>query len=171
MRIEITKGEKDDAIAVTRGDGSTAFTRFPKKGPVPHDGVHFFVERGLGLAEGFWGMVARGRHPEELVELAKAAGHASAKRFGEPDASIVQLLQAERIVECFEADLWSPGGDDMAAFVDFARIACESSLVPTPETMEAQAAVIRVQITCFAKEWLALPQGGSVQWQWPEGNV
>ncbi|MCW1402199.1 hypothetical protein OKA06_07605 [Novosphingobium sp. MW5] len=93
MRIEITKGEKDDAIAVTRDDGSTAFTGFPKKGPVPHDGVHFFVEQELGLARGFWGMVSAGHHPEELAELAKAAGHASAKRFGDPDPAIIELLQ------------------------------------------------------------------------------
>lgn len=170
MRIEITKGEKDDAIAVTRGDGSTAFTRFPKKGPVPHDGVHFFVEQGLGLARGFWGMVFAGHHPEELAELAKVAGHASAKRFGDPDPAIVELLQAERLVECYEADLWSPGGDDMAAFVDFARIACESSLVPLPDRLEAQAANIRAAIAQFAKDWKAMPAGGTMRLEWLEGG-
>ncbi|MFM5932128.1 MAG: hypothetical protein ACKOPQ_14580 [Novosphingobium sp.] len=171
MRIEITRGQSDDAITMTRRDGSTAATRFPKKGPVPHDAVHYFVERGLNLRQGFWGMVAAGHHPEDIAELAKAAGHASAKRFGVPDAAIVELLQAERLVECFEADLWSPGGaGDAQAFCDFAAVACQSSLVPLPSQFAAHAEGIRNAIASFALEWMDLPQGGSMQFDLDEGD-
>ena len=86
MRIIITKGERDDRIEVLRADGSGASTRFPRKGPVPHDATHYVVESGLGITKGFWGLVAAGRHPEEIAEIAKAAGHASAKRASRPGA-------------------------------------------------------------------------------------
>ena len=73
-----------------------------------------YVEKELGIREGFWGMVADGRHPEEIAGDCQGAGHASAKRAGIPDPSIVPILQAERIVECFEADLWSRAQTDLS---------------------------------------------------------
>lgn len=165
MRIEITKGQRDDRIAIQRRDGTRADTVFPKKGPVPHDAVHWFVERELGLSRGFWGMVAAGAHPEDIAEIAKAAGHASAKRASTPAAGIVELLQAERIVECFEADLWSGGGaaQDLIAL---AETACGYSVVPLP-AMDA-AAVERIQfgIAVFAEEWAAVPQGHVAVLEW-----
>lgn len=158
MRIEITKRARDDEIVVTRSDGSSVRTTFPKKGPVPHDAVHLFVEEELQLERGFWGMVASGHDPEEIQEIARAGGHASAKRMGAPDAAIVELLQAERIVECFEADLW--GGCGAAAdLIAVAATACEASLVPLPEIDEAAVDRIRARLGAFAREWIAAPQG------------
>ncbi len=66
MRIEITKGERADRIRVNRPDGTVLDYAMPKKGPVPHDAVHYFVERALGLADAFWGMIARGCIPMPL---------------------------------------------------------------------------------------------------------
>src|SRR3990167_4547408 len=67
MRIDITKGTSDDAIAIERADGTRALTRFPKKGPLPHDGVHAIVERALGFRRAFWGHVAGGGRPGGLA--------------------------------------------------------------------------------------------------------
>lgn len=166
MRIEITKGQAEDRITIARADGSRAETRFPKKGPVPHDAVHWFVERELGLANGFWGMVAAGMHPEAIQDLAKAAGHASAKRAEVPDAAIVELLQAERLVECFEADLWSPGGA-AADLVALGEGACGFSHVPAPTGFDA-AAVLRIRsaLGAFAQDWIAAPQGYCATLEW-----
>ena len=93
MKIVITKGRGSDAIAITRADGTRADTTLSQKGPVPHDAVHWFVERAFALDRGFWGMVAAGNHPEAVAGIAKDAGHASASRNRVPDASIVELLQ------------------------------------------------------------------------------
>jgi hypothetical protein len=166
MRIEITKGQTEDRIAITRADGSRAETRFPKKGPVPHDAVHWFVERELGLAKGFWGMVAAGLHPEAIQEIAKAAGHASAKRAEVPDDEIVELLQAERLVECFEADLWNPGGA-AADLVALGEGACGFSHVPPPAGFD-EAAVERIRgaLGAFAQVWIAAPQSHCAELEW-----
>jgi len=167
MQITFTKGQREDWIAVTRDDGSRAETRFPHKGPVPHDAVHLFVEAGLGLTKGFWGLIATGRHPEELAELAKAAGHASAKRAGVPDASIVELLQAERLVEVFEADLWSGSQSGEGALIELGQTACSYSHVPLPVRPDGSVATIQMAIANFAHSWGSVPTGDTAEFSWP----
>lgn len=166
MRIEIAKGRNQDRIVLTRADGSRAETTFPHKGPVPHDAVHWFVERELGLRQGFWGMVAGGLHPEAIQEIAKAAGHASAKRAEVPDGKIVELLQAERVVECFEADLWG-GGGAAAELIALADTACATSRVARPAALD-EAAVERIRqgLGAFARAWIAAPQGHVAVLEW-----
>lgn len=170
MQIVFTKGVADDAIEARRDDGSEVHTSFPHKGPVPHDAVHFFVEFGLGIERGFWGMVAEGRHPEDIAATAKAFGHASASRPGIPDASIVQIVQAERIVECFEADLWSGGGDP-ETLRDVIRAGCEQSLLPTPQLSDAEIETVRRAIGEFHDRWAAIPVGGSCRLEWRESRA
>jgi len=165
MRIAITKGDTDDLVAIRREDGSYAQARVPKKGPVPHDAVHYFVETGLNLAHGFWGHVAQGLHPDELVELAKAGGHASASRAEVPDAAIVELVQAERLVESFEADLWSGGGeeDDILAM---ARAGCATAHVALPSLAGGTVEAVRSSLMQFACDWIDAPVGHVVQLRW-----
>ncbi len=165
MVIVITKGRDEDDLAITRADGSKALTHFPKKGPVPHDAVHFFVERGLGLEQGFWGTVASGMHPEHIGALAKAAGHASASRAQVPAESIVELVQAERLVECFEADLWGGGGSD-DDLVAVAEAGCAASFVPLPVIAPGAVARIRDELATFAGEWTKAPLGHEQVLRW-----
>lgn len=168
MKIAITKGRGADAIAIARADGTRADTRLPHKGPVPHDAVHWFVERAFALDRGFWGMVAGGLHPEALQELAKAAGHASAKRAGLPDPEIVQLLQAERIVECFEADLWSGGSGAAADLLAMAETACAGSHVAMPAVPAEAVEAVREGLGAFAREWMAAGEGHVVLLEWEQ---
>lgn len=165
MVILITKGERQDRIEASRADGSSVRTTFAKKGPIPHDAVHFFVEQQLGVARGFWGLVAAGHHPEEISDLAKAAGHASAKRAGPPQPHIVPILQAERIVECFEADLWGGNGDNDSLRA-MAKAGCEQSLVPVPVLDDAAIDRIRAAIFHLLNRWAELPVGGSISLHW-----
>lgn len=165
MRIAITKGRSADFIVINRDDGSHVETSFPHKGPVPHDAVHYFVERALGLKLAFWGMVAKGAHPEDLVEIAKAAGHASASRARVPEPEIVELIQAERVVECFEAELWSNGSDD-AGLLAMAETGCETSHVPLPNIGQSALGEARDALRAFAAEWIAAPVGYVATLDW-----
>ena len=167
MRISITKGETEDRLDMERADGSQASTRFPHKGPIPHDFVHYAVESELGLERGFWGLVASGHHPEEVQDIAKAAGHASAKRAEVPAADFVQAIQAERVVEAFEADHWSGGTGDAAGVISMAQAGCEQSLVPPGPMDESAVARIRARIADFSARWAALAPGETVVLEWP----
>jgi hypothetical protein len=165
MEITVTKGRGQDRIAARRADGSSVETSFPHKGPVPHDAVHFFVERGLCISGGFWGLVAGGWHPEDIAGLARANGHASASRAGLPGDAIVELLQAERLVECFEADLWSGTGDD-AALLEVARTGCAASHVPCPAALAQALPAIRDELAEFACTWLDVDEGQVARLVW-----
>jgi hypothetical protein len=169
MKIRITKGERDDRIEMRRGDGSVARTTFPKKGPVPHDVVHLLVESELGIVHGFWGLIAGGAEPDDVQDMAKAAGHASASRAEVPAAHFVPAIQAERIVECFEADLWS-GGTDNGSVRDLARAGCEQSLVPCPDLADGSIDRIRTRLAAFRDGWAALATGGAVEFEWPSAT-
>lgn len=166
MEIRITKGQSEDRIAIVQADGALMDTTFPKKGFIPHDAVHLFVERELGLKRAFWGMVAAGRHPEQIAGIAKAAGHASASRNTVPDESIVELLQAERLVECFEADQWSGGTGAAEDLLAMAEVACTSSHVPLPQISAAQVEAVREQILAFAQGWMTAPLGHVASFTW-----
>jgi hypothetical protein len=139
---------------------------FPKKGPIPHDAVHLIVESALEMTQGFWGMVAGGADPMQIQDLAKAAGHASAKRAMPPEPTIVELIQAERLVECFEAELWSPGAD-LETFRGVAAAACEASHVPCPDLPDAVIVAIRNRIAAFAYDWRELQMGQDISLRWP----
>lgn len=164
LRIEITKGEAKDAIAVTRADGGSERFVFPKKGPAPHDVLHIIVEKRLGFASGFWGMIAAGVASSDIQEIAKAGGHASATRAGVPAPSIVQLIQAERLVECFEADLWGQP-TDFDTFRSVAAAACDASFVPAVALGDAEIGAIRAEVAAFTREWSAAPVGARFQFE------
>ncbi len=166
MIVTIIKQRDDDRIVIERPAKPPIETRFPKKGPVPHDAVHMIVERALGLRQGFWGMIADGVDPDEVQDIAKAAGHASAKRAQPPEPGIVELLQAERVVECFEAALWD-GGADPATLRDIARVACESSFVPLPPLDDAIVDTVMAQVLDLHRTWTPAPVGHSLRYDWP----
>jgi hypothetical protein len=166
MRITITKGEREDRIKAVRADGSSVYTAFPHKGPVPHDAVHFYVESALAIPDAFWGTVARGEHPEAIAALAKAAGHASASRAAIPEESIVRLVQAERAVECFEADLWGGSGSSPETIRDTIAAGCEQSLVPPLEITDEAIECIRSSLRDMRARWSAAAAGDHLLFHW-----
>ncbi len=166
MEIVITKGHADDRIEIRRADGHVAETCFPKKGPVPHDAVHAIVEEVLGLRRGFWGMVAAGHDPDHIQEIAKAAGHASAKRATTPEAAIVELIQAERIVEAAEAALWS-GGSDIDGMRHLAETGCAASFVPAPALSDANLETILDRLVALRDHWVSAASGYQLRFSWP----
>ena len=170
MRISITKGDSEDRLDMERADGSRASTSFPHKGPIPHDFVHYAVESELGFDRGFWGLVEAGHAPEDIQEMAKAAGHASAKRAEVPAAEFVSAIQAERVVEAFEADHWSGGSGDPSGVTYMAEAGCVQSLVPPPAMDDALVERVRRRIADFSARWASLAPGERIELAWPGGQ-
>ena len=165
MDITITKGSDRDWLHISRPDGTEDKSTFPKKGMIPHDIVHYIVEQELAFLGGFWGYVANGTAISDIQEIAKNAGHASSKRAEIPEQHVIELLQAERIVECFEADQWS-SGTDYDTFRDVIEAACASSHVPAPKIDDLRIEKIRAQISEFTAKWTTTPVGDMVQITW-----
>src|SRR5579872_6166011 len=167
MRITIIKGERKDRIEAVRADGSCLSISFPHKGPIPHDLVHFHVESELAIADAFWGRVEAGKDPEEIAGLAKAAGHASATRAAVPDTSIVGLIQAERAVECFEADLWSGSESSPETIREMIGVACAQSLVPPLGVSDGAIEHVRARLSDVRCRWSASSIGDCLVLEWP----
>jgi hypothetical protein len=166
MRIEITKGANEDRIAILRDDGSRAITTFPKKGWFPHDAVHLIVEKHLEFDNGFWGHIAAGNEPDDISAMAKEGGHPSASRAGKPCNAIVELIQAERLVECFEAELWGQPSS-FETFTSVLRAACEHSQIPPPNLTENDMQAMRDQLAELGGKWRDLPIGQKLDLCWP----
>lgn len=169
MQIQVTKGERSDWVEARRADGSVARENVPHKGPLAHDLVHYVVETELDFDRGFWGLIAAGNEPQQIVEMAKAAGHASAKRAVLPDPDFIQAIQVERIVESFEAELWSRGSDNDALRA-MARAGCDQSLVSFPKLGDEAIERARARVVSFAEQWASLSIGESLTLDWPEGK-
>src|SRR5580704_11867394 len=90
--------ERRDRVYVNRSDGSSTGWDFPSYGDrLPHDLCHLVVEEGLGIVEGFWGLVARG------VEVTLVDDQATLVRNGRPLVEEVgidfsDLVRAEEAV-------------------------------------------------------------------------
>ncbi|MEM9387952.1 MAG: hypothetical protein AAGA68_23055 [Pseudomonadota bacterium] len=155
------KGKTCDLIKVVRDNGAVDISEFPKKGVVPHDAVHWIVERHMGMVAGFWGTVFSGVGLDAVADRTRAGGHASSTRAVAPDATIVELVQAERLVECFEADMWSvPSAPEV--FRDVLRAACLQSQVAAPAITDADILKIRKALKALHESWGAIPLGTSL---------
>jgi hypothetical protein len=137
---------------VIRRDGGSESFLVPCKGMYPHDALHFIVESTLGLTNAFWGRIARGEQPEDIQRSAKEGGHASASRAQLPAAEVIELIQAERLVECVEAELWG-GVSDLETFREVYAAACNHSHVQPLAVSEAQLSNIRDGIEELKKQW------------------
>ncbi len=169
MQILVTKGERADWIEARRDDGTVERENVPHKGPVAHDLVHFAVETELAMDRGFWGLIAAGHAPQQIVEIAKSAGHASAKRASMPDPHFVQAIQVERIVESFEAESWS-GGADNDSLRAMAEAGCDQSLVSCPLLSDTAIDRIRARLSGLADHWSTLAAGETLTLDWPLGT-
>lgn len=137
---------------VTRRDGIRKSFVVPCKGLYPHDAVHFIVESTMELTNAFWGRIARGEQPEDIQKAAKDGGHASAGRAQAPAAEVIELIQAERLVECVEAELWG-GFSDIETFREVYAAACSQSHVHPLAVSDAQLLKIRGDLEQLKSRW------------------
>ena len=94
-----------DRIYVTRQDGTSTFWDFPSYGDrLPHDLIHLVVEDGLGIVDGFWGMVDSG------VEVTLIDNQATLVADGrplveKPGIDFSDLMRAEQAVALLSPSL------------------------------------------------------------------
>lgn len=170
MRIRFTKGpSRDDGVEILDECGGRVVGRVPKKGPVPHDAAHLVVEGAVGAQTAFWGRVAAGASFDEIASIARRGGHPSAKRVErDADPEIHELIQAERLVECLEAELWAGHADD-ATLLDVLARACRQSRVPVPELDSAALERARADLAQLRQSWEALEPGQVLELVWSPG--
>jgi hypothetical protein len=147
MRIAFHRsGESHDRIYVNRDDGSELGWRWPAGGP-PHDLMHYAVETELGLADGFWGLVATGAN----FNFATAHAQVDPATRTLSDEQVAGLIRAEAIVSA---------ATTAATVPDFAPEAPDGW--DATELVRARAAALR-----WLNRWRALPAGDTLVVDYP----
>lgn len=145
MRLTFTKlPGKYDRLDIVTAAGPRPPIDCPKQGIIPHDMVHFAVEAEMA-ARGFLGAVRDGA----------GAG------FG--DSFDAEAGGIERLVETIQAEAWSGGAPDDAAFIDLYCLTCEAR-GDTPLPLDsAGLAAIRARLAALTEAWNAVPVGGTLE--------
>ena len=161
-RFVRTAGERDK-VYVRRSDGSETAWVFPSFGDgLPHDLVHFVVERDFGVREGFWGRVDRGVEPAKISEEANRRGGAGKLAAFGPDQR--ELLLAEALANC---GWFLPGADDAARHAELARQCGELGIeVPARVTVQALGATA-ARLRELQSKWRALGAKGTLELEFP----
>jgi hypothetical protein len=143
MRLIFTKrAGKIDELAVERANAPVERIPCPKQGMIPHDMVHYAVEKTL-IERGFLTRLAAG----------EAAGFAMGQ---EPGAEAI-----ERLVETMQAETWS-GPVPVAELIATYEHACAArghAAIPVPE---AAIDAVRREMAGLAAKWDAVPVNGSL---------
>lgn len=170
MEITFTKtGERTYEVVVRRDDGVTLRVRTPDKPlKIPHDMVHYVVERELNMGGGFWGSIAAGavfgtvqvvsgRQPPHAAERSAALIKASYREQAAAELYVAVLqtvvrdgVERDWRLVCSRLDeVWRP----------FRR--------PRPHVSAEDALRVCRALRDAEERWLALPVGESVEVTWP----
>lgn len=152
------KADKLDRLRYLRADASSTETAMPRQGTLPHDLIHYVVETGLGLKNGFTGLVARGAN----ASFAMQTTHEPAGKGVETEA-----IQVEGIVEALQTQLWS-GRFDNDDFLEGVRSACLMRDCPTFVFADGAAGRrLFERALAMNAEWMAVPFYGALTLEFP----
>lgn len=169
MRVEFVRsGERTYYSVARRADGVSV--RVPGAGrilPLPHDLVHFVVERELGLRGGFWGSVADGvLFAGMSIVSGRQRPHAAERSHAVMRANTELLLQAEVVAGAVDAIAF--GGADADVQRSLVRLREEQSVVRSGVLPLDAAGLRRVcaALRAAASAWQALPLGEPLALAW-----
>lgn len=148
---------------VTRGDGvRLSVPVFGPLEPMPHDLVHFAVERELGLREGFWGSVAAGAIFDGMHVLGgRQRPHAHERSRAVLKANQRGVPFAELLVELAVRVLKGERLENAPLPLDF-------PLAHTRADRDAFIQRMRPAVEEMHDRWRGVPLGATLTVQWPE---
>lgn len=146
--------DKQDLLTFVRADGSTSSVEMPRQGVLPHDLIHYVVESGLALRNGFLSLVARGAEARFVMELT----HDPQQRAVEQGA-----VQAEAAVEALQTQLWNGAFDPEAFAYGLEMAATARGIAPLPPPDVRAARGLYDQAVALHQQWRALPPFGTLE--------
>lgn len=150
MKLQALKrpaSEKYDQLDFVRDDGSRCQIDMPRQGVLAHDLVHYVIESGLGLNNGFLSLVARGADARFVMEMTHDPRNQDVER---------GALQAEALVEAMQTQLWH-GEFDFDAFWYGVEMAAQSRAIAAPVPPSAEAALaLYARAVDLHQQWLGL---------------
>jgi hypothetical protein len=162
----IRESERDCAIRCVCADGTVLAVRtYSRPLGLPHDLAHYVVERELGLAWGFWGLVAAGA---PFASVTQCGGHTRRHHYEEGQWLIKQhrddLAEAEALVGVFQS-IWHGSAWDGWRAQRAALAGCWRR----PDITLDRNQVVRVcgRLSQMETQWLSLGCGEALTVDWP----
>jgi hypothetical protein len=144
MQLIFTKGSgKHDHMAVMRDGVVTEKIECPKQGMIPHDMVHFGVERTL--------------HKRGFVDRILHGEAATFQMESEPESDSV-----ERLVEVFQADAWSGWNSAPADMLDLYQVTCNARQCEPLELSLEDIEAVRQKLLELTGQWQLIAIGESL---------
>jgi nucleotide-binding universal stress UspA family protein len=149
---------RDDGVVYRMSGG-------PVTAELPHDLVHFTVERAFGMADGIWGAVAAG------VVFRSMTHHSGRRRphAAERSAALIRAhrdrLQRAELIGGFVERIATMPDATPARIRQFAQE--QLATLPDGDVDLTVAAAAAVALREMAGRWRALPVGGELTLDWP----
>ena len=158
MTIRLTKGKnKMNTLVCVRDDGSRTWIALNL--PPAHDLGHYAIETTLGFRNAFFGLLTQGWGIED---------------FGRPDPLTgekptipSEALQTEAIAGLLDMEQRSRHAPNYAEFDALLACACAGMGLPAPALTMAQLDAIRGRHTDLLHQWIALPEGETLNLSFP----
>jgi len=152
---------------VERGDGVTYWLDGgPVTAELPHDLVHFTVERTLGIADGIWGAIAAGVVFHSMHHRAgRRPPHAAERSAALIKANRDRLQRAELLGGFVErvSQVPQPTAASLAAFARVYLTTLPGGDVDLPSVAAAAA-----ELRAMGDRWRALSVGDELTVEWPD---
>jgi hypothetical protein len=144
---------KYDELRCVRDDNSVHSAAMPKIGSLPHDLVHFVIEKQLELNNGFYAHVEKGLINGYYLKTESAEN---------PEKSAVDAQHAESLVECFQAEFVS-GYQTPEYFQEILNVTCSARNIPAFIISAEQISNIRVLLDEMNNRWNKINIGETIE--------
>lgn len=131
-------------LICTRDDGSRSESLFPNKRALPHELIHYVVEKTLGLHKAFYGLVANGA----AIAYHDNHNHPLTKQHQD----ITQNWQSELLVEAIQTAALEHGGSIENFYKVFERL-CISRKIQMPQINARQLRAICDELQQYHHRW------------------
>jgi len=131
-------------LICTRDDGSRSESLFPNKRALPHELIHYVVEKTLGLHTAFYGLVASGA----AIAYHEDHNHPLTKQHQD----ITQNWQSELLVEAIQTAALEHGGS-VENFYKVVENLCTSRNIQTPMVNARQLRAICDELQQYNHQW------------------
>lgn len=150
-----------------RADGVTVFVPgYDRVTKIPHDLVHFIVERELRLPRGVWGSIASGGMFRNMKVISGRQGPHPAERSKEVLRAHGEDLTVAEALAAFFVDLLEVGTAQPPERLlgDFRR---RTDGLPLPELTEERVVACRDALRKAAIQWRRVKVGEALTLEWP----